>query len=52
VADIGEGTFIGAHSLVTRPIPAHCLAFGTPAKPAEYFRTPAAPAERVLLAEG
>ena len=50
VADIGEGAFIGAHSLVTRPIPAHCLAFGTPAKPAEYFRSPVL-AERVLTAE-
>jgi acetyltransferase-like isoleucine patch superfamily enzyme len=50
VADIGEGAFVGAHSLVTRPIPAHCLAFGTPAKPVEYFGAPAEP-ERVLSAE-
>lgn len=51
VADIGEGSFIGAHSLVARPIPAHCLAFGTPAKPADFFRSPAQ-ADRVLSAEG
>jgi acetyltransferase-like isoleucine patch superfamily enzyme len=50
VADLGEGAFVGAHSLVTRPIPAHCLAFGTPAKPMEYFEAAAEP-ERVLSAE-
>lgn len=51
VADIGEGAVIGAHSLVTRPIPAHCLAFGTPAKPVENFRSPAL-ANGVLSTEG
>lgn len=50
MADIGEGAFIGAHSLVTRPIPPHCLAFGTPAQPVEFFRSPA-PAVRVLTSE-
>lgn len=30
-ADIGDGTVLGAHSLVTRPLPARCLAAGTPA---------------------
>jgi acetyltransferase-like isoleucine patch superfamily enzyme len=50
-ADIGAGAVIGAHSLVTRPIPAHCLAVGTPAKPVQYFRA-ADLADRVLSAEG
>jgi virginiamycin A acetyltransferase len=30
-ADVGEGTVVGAHSLVTRPLPGHCLAGGVPA---------------------
>lgn len=30
-ADIGDGTVLGAHSLVTRPLPERCLAAGTPA---------------------
>ena len=51
VADIGEGAFVGAHSLVTRPIPAHCLAFGTPARPVEFFRPQDAPGA-VLAAGG
>ena len=28
---VGENTFIGAHSLVTKDIPADCVAFGVPA---------------------
>jgi acetyltransferase-like isoleucine patch superfamily enzyme len=36
-ADIGEGALIGAHSLVSRPIPPRCLAAGTPATPVRHF---------------
>jgi len=36
-ADIGERTVVGANSVVSRPLPAHCLALGAPAKPVEYF---------------
>jgi acetyltransferase-like isoleucine patch superfamily enzyme len=36
-ADIGERTVVGAHSVVSRPLPPRCLAFGAPAKPVEYF---------------
>ncbi len=36
-ADIGAGTVVGAHSLVTRPLPPGCLAAGTPAEPREFF---------------
>ena len=34
---IGEGAVIGAGSVVTRPIPAYCLAYGAPARVVEYF---------------
>ena len=40
VADIGEGAVIGANSVVTKPIPAFCLAAGVPAKVIEYFGPP------------
>jgi acetyltransferase-like isoleucine patch superfamily enzyme len=32
-ADIGEGTIIGANSVVTGKLPAYCIAVGTPARP-------------------
>jgi acetyltransferase-like isoleucine patch superfamily enzyme len=35
--DIGEGTVVGAHSVVSKPLPPRCLALGTPAKPVEFF---------------
>ncbi|MGN6472363.1 MAG: acyltransferase [Mycobacteriales bacterium] len=34
---IGEGSIIGANSVVTRPIPAYCVAYGAPARVVEYF---------------
>lgn len=37
IADIGERTFVGANSVVSRPIPGFCLAVGAPARPVEYF---------------
>ncbi len=40
VADIGERTFIGANSVVSRPLPAFCLAAGAPARVLEYFGPP------------
>lgn len=36
-ADIGERTFVGAHSVVSKPLPPRCLAMGAPAKPVEFF---------------
>jgi maltose O-acetyltransferase len=36
-SDIGRRTVVGAHSVVSRPLPAGCLALGAPAKPVEYF---------------
>jgi acetyltransferase-like isoleucine patch superfamily enzyme len=40
IADIGERSFIGANSVVSREIPAFCLAAGAPARPLEYFGPP------------
>jgi acetyltransferase-like isoleucine patch superfamily enzyme len=45
---IGEGSIIGANSVVTRPIQAYCVAYGAPARVVEYFgpeegRPPEAP---------
>jgi len=36
-ADVGEGTIVGANSVVSRPLPAHCLAIGAPARPVRSF---------------
>jgi acetyltransferase-like isoleucine patch superfamily enzyme len=35
--NIGERAVIGANSVVTRPIPPFCLAYGSPARVVEYF---------------
>lgn len=40
IADLGERVFIGANSVVTRPVPAFCVATGVPAKVREYFGPP------------
>ena len=40
LADIGTGAFVGANSVVTNPVPAYCLAAGTPAKVIDYFGPP------------
>jgi acetyltransferase-like isoleucine patch superfamily enzyme len=40
IADLGERAFIGANSVVTRPIPAFCVAVGVPAVVKEYFGPP------------
>lgn len=36
-ASIGAGTLVGAHSVVSRPLPAHCLAVGAPARVVRSF---------------
>ncbi|MDA8186404.1 MAG: acyltransferase [Acidimicrobiales bacterium] len=36
-ADIGERTVVAANSVVSRPLPARCLAMGAPARPVEMF---------------
>lgn len=40
IGDIGERTFVGANSVVTRPLPAHCVAVGAPARVIDYFGPP------------
>lgn len=37
---IATRSIIGANSMVTRPIPAYCVAAGVPAKPIDYFGPP------------
>lgn len=37
MADIGARTFLGANSVVSRPLPAYVVAVGAPARPIEYF---------------
>lgn len=40
MADIGDHAFTAVNSVVTRPIPAYCLAAGAPAKVVEYYGPP------------
>jgi acetyltransferase-like isoleucine patch superfamily enzyme len=40
IADVGERTYVGAHSVVLRPLPAFCVAVGAPAKVVDYFGPP------------
>jgi acetyltransferase-like isoleucine patch superfamily enzyme len=40
MADVGTRAFIGANSVVTRPIPPYTVAVGAPARPIEYFGPP------------
>lgn len=40
VNSIGERGVIGANSVVTRPVPAYCVAAGVPARVIEYFGPP------------
>ena len=40
MADIGKRAFIGANSVVTKPIPPYTVAVGAPARVVEYFGPP------------
>jgi acetyltransferase-like isoleucine patch superfamily enzyme len=40
MADVGQRAFIGANSVVTKPIPPYTIAVGVPARPIEYFGPP------------
>lgn len=40
MADVGQRTFVGANSVVSRPLPAYVVAVGAPARPIEYFGPP------------
>jgi acetyltransferase-like isoleucine patch superfamily enzyme len=37
MADVGERSTIGANSVVSRPVPAYCVAVGAPARVIDYF---------------
>ncbi|HET6793772.1 MAG TPA: acyltransferase [Acidimicrobiales bacterium] len=50
-ADVGDHAMIGAHSVVSRPVPAYTLAVGAPARPVEYFGPGPAPAGVPTTAE-
>jgi UDP-3-O-[3-hydroxymyristoyl] glucosamine N-acyltransferase len=39
-ADVGERAFVGANSVVSRPVPPYTVAVGAPAKPIDYFGPP------------
>ena len=39
-SDVGERAFVGANSVVSRPVPAHTLAVGSPARPIDNFAPP------------
>ncbi|HWF53993.1 MAG TPA: acyltransferase [Solirubrobacteraceae bacterium] len=51
LADIGERTFIGANSVVSRPLPAFCVAAGAPARVLEYFGPPGQEPPELATAE-
>ena len=40
LAPIGERTIVGANSVVSRPLPAFCVAVGAPARVVDYFGPP------------
>jgi acetyltransferase-like isoleucine patch superfamily enzyme len=40
IADVGERSFVGANSVVSRAIPAYSLAVGAPARTIDYFGPP------------
>jgi len=40
INDIGTRAFVGANSVVSKPVPAYCVAVGSPARPIEYFGPP------------
>jgi acetyltransferase-like isoleucine patch superfamily enzyme len=48
LADVGERSYIGANSVVSRPIPAFCVAVGAPAKVIDYFGPPGGEPEELL----
>lgn len=52
MADIGEHAFVGANSVVTRPVPAFTLAVGAPARPIEYYGPPGGEPEELTGASG
>jgi acetyltransferase-like isoleucine patch superfamily enzyme len=40
MADVGQRAFVGANSVVSKPIPPYTVAVGAPARPIDYFGPP------------
>jgi acetyltransferase-like isoleucine patch superfamily enzyme len=40
INDVGHRAFVGANSVVSRPVPAYCVAVGAPARAIEYYGPP------------
>ena len=40
MADVGQRAFVGANSVVTKPIPPYTVCVGAPARPIDYFGPP------------
>ena len=40
MARVGRRAFVGANSVVTRPVPPYTVAVGAPARPIDYFGPP------------
>src|SRR5205823_1751547 len=40
MSSIGRRAFVGANSVVSRPVPAYTVAVGSPARPIDYFGPP------------
>jgi len=51
MADVGRGAFVGANSVVTRPVPPYTVAVGAPARPIEYFGPPGGEPEALRAAD-
>jgi acetyltransferase-like isoleucine patch superfamily enzyme len=51
IHQVGMRAFVGANSVVSRPIPAYCVAVGNPARVVDYFGPPGAEPPGVDLAE-
>ena len=52
MADIGTRSFIGANSVVSRPIPPYVVAVGAPAVPVDYFGPPGGEPEALRPGSG
>lgn len=52
MASLGRRAFVGANSVVSRPVPAYTVAVGAPARPIEYFGPPGGEPEELAEPSG